>query len=234
MNRRLVYFLAILLTVIDVLFLIYITLYPVDNAFKFQVIVFDLILCACFWVEFLYSLKKSDDKKEYLKNNYISILGMIPFNSVFLRLLRFVKLAQLIKVYMIVRDDEKVVENFFQKTYLDTIIATAIIFIVIVTILVWMVDPNIADFKTSLWYIISSMTSTGYGDVVPSTVSGKLVGIVAMIGGIVIFALVTAVISSLYISKINRTQHNDLESKIEDLTNEVEKLNKKIDELSEQ
>lgn len=227
------YFLAILLTVIDVLFLIYITLYPVDNTFKFHVIAFDLILCACFWVEFLYSLKKSDDKKEYLKNNYISILGMLPFNSVFLRLLRFVKLAQLIKVYMIVRDDEKVVENFFQKTYLDTIIATAVIFVAIVTILVWIVDPNIADFKTSLWYIISSMTSTGYGDVVPSTVSGKLVGIVAMIGGIVIFALVTAVISSLYISKINRTHHNDLESKIEDLTSKVDELNKKIDELSE-
>lgn len=232
MKKRLVYFAGILLTVLDILFLIYITFYPADNSLKIQVITFDLLLCACFWVEFLYSLKKSDDRKEYLKNNYISIFGMLPFNSVFLRLLRFVKLAQLVKVYIIIRDDNKVVANFLHKTYLDKIIATTIIFIAIITVLVWMVDPDIMNFQTAIWYIFSSMTSTGYGDVVPSSVSGKLVGIVAMVGGIVIFSLVTAVISSAYVSKLNRDNHSDLESRIEDLTSQVEKLNEKIDELS--
>ena len=52
-----------------------------------------------------------------------------------------------------------------------------------------------------------------------------------MIGGILIFAPVTAVISSVYMSKINKDTNADLESKIEDLTAEIEKLNKKIDEL---
>jgi voltage-gated potassium channel len=95
-----------------------------------------------------------------------------------------------------------------------------------------MVDPNITDFKTAICYTFSSMTSTGYGDVVPSSVSGRLVGIVAMVGGIVIFSHITAVISSAYVSKLNRDNHSDLESRIKDLTSEVKKLNEKIDELS--
>lgn len=232
MKKQIVYLGGIVVTILDILFLAYITFYPVANSFKYQVITFDLILCACFWVEFLYSLKNSDDKKKYLKNNYLSIFGMLPFNSVFLRALRFVKLAQLIKIFMLIRDDEKVVVDFLRKTYLDKIIAITILFIVVVTILVWIVDSNIVDFKTAVWYTFVSMTSTGYGDVVPASTSGRIIGIVAMVGGIFIFSLITAIISSAYVSKLNRESRDDMESKIDYLTSEVEKLNKKIDELN--
>ena len=76
MNKQVIYFGGIVLTIFDILFLIYITFCSVDASFKFNVIAFDLFLCACFWVEFLYRLKKSDDRKEYLKNNSFSILGI--------------------------------------------------------------------------------------------------------------------------------------------------------------
>ncbi|WP_405305456.1 potassium channel family protein [Methanobrevibacter sp.] len=232
MKKQLVYLVGIVLTIFDILFLSYITFYPVDTSFKVNVIIFDLLLCAVFWIEFLYSLKKSDDRKEYLKNNSLSILGMLPFNSVFMRLLRFVKLAQLIKIFILIRDDEKIFADFLKKTYLDKIIAITIVFIVIVTILVWQVDSNIIDFRTAIWYTFVSMTSTGYGDVVPASSSGRLIGIVAMVGGIIIFSLITAIISSAYVSKLNRDKRNDLESKIDYLTSEVEKLNEKIDEMN--
>ena len=201
MNKQVIYFGGIVLTIFDILFLIYITFCPVDASFKFNVIAFDLFLCACFWVEFLYSLKKSDDRKEYLKNNSLSILGMLPFNSVFMRALRFVKLAHLIKIFILIRDDQKVAANFLKKTYLDKIIAIAILFIVAVTVLVWMVDSSIVDFRTAIWYTFASMTSTGYGDVVPTSSLGRLIGIIAMVGGIVIFSLITAIISSAYVAE---------------------------------
>ena len=63
MKRQLVYLGGIVLTIFDIFFLIYITFYPVANSFKYQVIVFDLLLCAFFWIEFLYNLKKADDKR---------------------------------------------------------------------------------------------------------------------------------------------------------------------------
>ena len=78
------------------------------------------------------------------------------------------------------------------------------------------------------------MTGTGYGDVVPGTLTGRALGMVAMIGGILIFATITAVISSIYVSRISRDSHSDLASKIDDLTLEVNELNKKIDELKKE
>ena len=98
----------------------------------------------------------------------------------------------------------------------------------------YLVDSQINDFATALWYVIVSITATGYGDVVPGTLMGRVIGIIAMIGGVLIFAAITAVISSIYVSKISRASHTDLESKIDDLTLEVKELNKKIDELKKE
>ena len=232
MKKRLVYFGGIIVTILDILFLMYITFYPVAASFKYQVIAFDMLLCVCFWIEFLYNMKKADDKKKYVKDNSLGILGMLPFNSIFMRAFRFIKLAQFIKIYVFIRDDEKVVANFLKKTYLDKAIACTIIFIILITILVWFVDAGITDFGTAIWYTFASMTSTGYGDVVPTTVSGRIVGIVAMIGGIMIFSLMTAIISSAYVSRLNRENREDLESKIDDLARNVDELNRKIDELN--
>ena len=110
----------------------------------------------------------------------------------------------------------------------------AIIFIFFVSLLMYLVDNQINDFATALWYVIVSITATGYGDVVPGTLMGRVIGIIAMIGGVLIFAAITAVISSIYVSKISKASHTDLESRIDDLTLEVKELNKKIDELKKE
>lgn len=148
--------------------------------------------------------------------------------------MRLIKLLQLIKIFVVSKDEEEFFTVFLKRTYLDKIIAIAIIFIFIVTVLIQFADSNINDIHTALWYIIVSMTGTGYGDIVPTTTSGYIIGAVAMIGGILIFSTITAVISSMYVSKISRHNHDNLESKIEDLTSEIEELNKKIDELKKE
>lgn len=230
-SKQALYLLLILLTLADILLLGYITFYPISLQFKYYAFTFDLVLCIVLWVEFIYSYLHSDDKSQYLNDNLLSILGMLPIDFIFLRALRLLKLFQLIRIFVVSKDDEDLFTNFLKRTYLDKIIVIAIIFIFVITILIRVADSNINDIQTALWYIIVSMTSTGYGDVIPVDVSGRIIGIIAMVGGILIFATITAVISSLYMSRIARDTHNDFDSKIEELTSEIEKLNKKIDEL---
>ena len=76
----------------------------------------------------------------------------------------------------------------------------------------------------------SRVQSAGLG--VASVISGSGDRIVAMIGGIMIFSLMTAIISSAYVSRLNRENREDLESKIDDLARNVDELNRKIDELN--
>ena len=108
---------------------------------------------------------------------------MLPTDFFFLRALRLIKLLQLIRIYVVSKDEEQFLINFLKKTYLDRIIVIAIVFIFAITILIRFVDTAINDIQTALWYILVSMTSTGYGDIVPVTVSGRIIGIIAMIGG---------------------------------------------------
>lgn len=223
----------IFLTIIDLLLLAYILFYPTDDSVKWIVRAFDFFVCIILWIEFIYSYIHSDDKKQYLKENSISILGMLPFDFFFLRALRLIKLVQLIKHFIVLRNSEKVITKFLKQTYLDKIIFVAIIFSFTITVLICIFDSQINDIQTAVWYIIVSMTSTGYGDVVPQTISGRVLGIIAMIGGILIFATITAVISSIYMSKLHNSTQEDMESKIDDLTREIEKLHEKIDELKE-
>lgn len=230
-KNQLLYLALIALTILDILLIAYVVFYHVPLAVKYNIYAFDFFVCALMWVEFVYSYRHADDKKHYLKENSISILGMLPINFVLFRALRLVKLVHLIKSFVIARETTGRISHFLKQTYLDKIILVAIIFVLSISVLIDLVDSNINTMSAALWYVVVSMTSTGYGDIIPASTSGKILGMVAMVGGILVFASFTAVVSSLYVSKINNDKHRDLESKIDELSCEIEKLNKKIDEL---
>ena len=224
--------LLIFLTIIDLLLLGYILFYPGDSSVMSFVRIFDLFVCILLWIEFIYSYLNSDDKKQFMKENAISILGMLPVDFIFLRALRLIKLVHLIKHYIVQRNNEKTITKFLKETYLDKIIFVSIIFIFTVTVLICIFDSQIKDMQTAVWYIIVSMTSTGYGDVVPITIPGRILGIVAMIGGILIFSTITALMSSIYTSKLHKENYANFQSQIDELTGEIKKLNEKNDEMA--
>ena len=61
-----------------------------------------------------------------------------------------------------------------------------------------------------IWWAASTITTTGYGDIVPKTVLGRTMALIGMLGGIVLISIFTATVSSLITasrlqSKINST-----------------------------
>jgi voltage-gated potassium channel len=53
-------------------------------------------------------------------------------------------------------------------------------------------DGRVESFTDALWWSATTITTVGYGDVVPVTTIGRTVGLVAMVVGISTFAVVTA------------------------------------------
>ena len=51
----------------------------------------------------------------------------------------------------------------------------------------------------SMWWAVVTLTTVGYGDVVPETVAGKLAGGLICLSGVLTFALPTAILSSSFV-----------------------------------
>ena len=59
----------------------------------------------------------------------------------------------------------------------------------------------------ALWWAVVTLTTTGYGDVVPLTVGGRLIGALLMISGIAVLALMTGVLATGFAQEERRREY---------------------------
>jgi voltage-gated potassium channel len=85
---------------------------------------------------------------------------------------------------------------------------------------------TIQSFSDALWWSVVTITTVGYGDMVPVTVVGKAVAVVLMLGGIDFFSGVTANLAS-YLIKNKQTERSD----INQLVKEVEEMRQELSKL---
>ncbi|MCK4297812.1 MAG: two pore domain potassium channel family protein, partial [Candidatus Marinimicrobia bacterium] len=57
------------------------------------------------------------------------------------------------------------------------------------------------SFWDSIWWALVTVFTVGYGDIRPITFGGRMVAIVVMFAGISLLSLITATISSIFVSK---------------------------------
>ncbi len=68
-------------------------------------------------------------------------------------------------------------------------------------------NPEVfASIPAALWWGIVTMTTTGYGDIVPHTIAGRALSGIVMVGGILIFALWTGIIVNGYAEELRRRE----------------------------
>ena len=60
---------------------------------------------------------------------------------------------------------------------------------------------NIKGLFDAIWWTIVTVTTVGYGDYYPVTIAGKIIGIIIIISGFIIFSTFTAYIASNFIDK---------------------------------
>jgi voltage-gated potassium channel len=84
----------------------------------------------------------------------------------------------------------------------------------------WLIDRKDFDGVTdALWWSIQTVTTVGYGDVVPEHASGRLIGVVLMLQGIALLTVITASVTATLIEQARRrrAQPDDLLAKLEQM-----------------
>lgn len=101
-------------------------------------------------------------------------------------------------------------------------------------------DPDqFPNFGVGLWWAVTTITTVGYGDVVPSSWSGRLVGMVLMFSGIACLALLTAIAASAIVAVKVRSEEEvierderDILAAIRNLTQQLNRLERRVDSLN--
>jgi voltage-gated potassium channel len=88
---------------------------------------------------------------------------------------------------------------------MGVIVTSTVVVVLVGGVLITLVDPEeFPDVGIGLWWSLQTVTTVGYGDVVPQSVLGRVVGAVIMMESIAFIAIVTAAITSNFVERARR------------------------------
>jgi voltage-gated potassium channel len=102
----------------------------------------------------------------------------------------------------------RVISRRAEKKGLRPRVAASIIAVLwLITVVVFGIVEHLVDPQTfdnvwlGMWWATQTVTTVGYGDVVPDQTAGQLIATVLMIGGLSLFAVVTGFITSAFVAR---------------------------------
>jgi voltage-gated potassium channel len=182
------------------------------------VLIVNIVVLVTFLLDYLIGLILATSKLEFIKNEKLSgvivvasAIALVPTVAWLgsLRLLRLVPALRAVVVLLRLVSAGGVAAREARQTTRRKALQTGFL----ATFLVWIsaasaftiaedvgVNGRHASFFDALWWAATTITTVGYGDIVPVTAIGRIVGVLCMTLGIALFGLVTARIAALFIS----------------------------------
>ncbi len=181
----------------------------------------DTFIWSFFAVELTVKTAVAPQRVEYLKRQWLDVLiVVIPFIRP-LRILRIIVFG--LRAY----------RGVTRLVHVDFLVVYAIGLVLIVATIVMSAergsDSQIDSFPDALWWSVATVTTVGYGDIVPVTQIGRAFAYVLMIGGIGLFGALTANFASILTTKKNPSF-----AALVDLREEVRLMRDELTRLREQ
>ncbi len=112
-------------------------------------------------------------------------------------------------------------------------VAIAMGVVVVATgLIMWGIDPdNFGDPGLGMWWAVQTVTTIGYGDVVPTTTAGRIVASLVMILGVAFVSILTAVIVSDLVVRREEEQDAAIEEEELDLATAIQRLDARLERI---
>ena len=150
----------------------------------------------------------------------IDIIAILPSVSLLNEGFKLLKIFRLLRTFKVFRAFKffrysktfDVVYNVFkkQKNILITVMSMAVAYIFVSALIMYNVEPDTFNsFFDAIYWSTISLTSVGYGDIVPVTAMGKVITMLSSVLGIAIIALPSGVITAGYLAEITKLEDED-------------------------
>lgn len=190
--------------------------YPISETTRTNLNLLDNGILLIFAIEYMLRFWCADNKRDYFFSVYsiVDLIAIVPFfatasDTSFLRLLRWFRFLRLIRLL----GNKTLLGRLSNE---DSIVFVRIIFTLLAIVfifsgLIYQVEHpvNPTSFRTFLdafYFSIFTMTTVGYGDVTPSSESGRLLTVVMVLTGI---ALIPVQLGDLFKRLVKTANHVD-------------------------
>ena len=202
-----------------------------DNISSF-ILLFDLMVCLFLLIEWIIQFSRADSKREFLKDkeNWVTLLASIPIEVLLpavipgANILRYIMLFKLLRVMVLFNEFFNGFKRFIRKTNLDLILG-GIFFTVIIFTLLYIHFGSSRGLFESFYFVIVTLTTVGYGDIVPETFNERVITLLLIVVGIFIVSTITAAISS-YLT--DRLVSSDEETAMDEIKQTIDSNSKEI------
>ena len=170
----------------------------------------DNIVCAIFIVEFLVRFRMAPRRLQFVRRNWIDLLGAVPTVDALrsARLVRFARVLRITRFFLVWRRVARRYDFPMPKGVLTNLgLSTAAIWLVSAYGFYHYekdVNENIHSFGDAAWWSMTTLSTVGYGDLYPTTPEGRAIAVLTMVLGIGLLGAVAATTASTFIELRDR------------------------------
>lgn len=206
--------------------------------------IIDLVIWFVFLVDYIWRFSISKSKWSFIINNIFDLLAILPLNAIFTvfrlgrifrlaRLTKLVKLTRLLRIIGLTGKLEKKLKIFLRTNGLIYILYVNLFIVLVGSSILSVVEDK--TFSDSVWWSLVTVTTVGYGDIVPSSLFGKWLAVLLMLVGIGTIGMLTSSLTNFFVKDESKTQINldKLYKEIENQRQLIESQDKKLEELNQ-
>jgi len=177
----------------------------------------ELISITWFTIEYVLRFVSCPQKWPFIKSlmNFIDLLAIVPFYIIQmidsdtgspLAVVRVARLMRVLRVFKLSRHSKglQVLGNSLKASLseLGMIVFLVCVLIIVFSSAIYYAEyskntvSNFESIPSTFWYALVTMTTVGYGDKVPATLLGKILGGLCAVTGVMTLALVVPVVAS--------------------------------------
>ena len=184
-------------------------------------------------------------KRIFVKTHVLDLLAIIPYNEVFTflrfsRVGRFARLAKLSRLIGLSSKLKHISNRINRRNGFYFLLSVNSIIILISSAVIARVEHH--NFIDAIWWSVATVTTVGYGDIVPRTLVGKAVAVVLMFSGIATLGLLTSSLNNIFVRSGRQTERKlaEIEKELaeqrvilEEIRSTVQLINSKMDETDD-
>lgn len=181
-------------------------------------------------------------KGRFVRSNVIDlVVVVVPF----LRPLRVMRSARMLRLLRLARIGVFLVRGLdalrdvltrhkLHYTLLVAIVVTGVIAVIVTELERNAPDGTIDSLADGLWWAITTVTTVGYGDAVPTTSAGRAFAVILMLVGVGLFGLFAGSLASFFVHRDEEQEAEENHPAYREILQRLERIERRLDDESGQ